>query len=154
MQQWVSIFNRNLLTTQDSPFLGDFNAPTVLVFRIDRYRWRRTRSTSSLCQPKEGQLGQIKTRDPTSSDLPILNKDIQKRICAHINGKNGDILLRTWTKRQILQSCGELSKELTAEQNARHRTKQLPSMESRSIVPAASRQVQQWADTLLQAKPN
>ena len=60
----------------------------------------------------------LSKRDPTSSQLPRLNKDIQKRICEH-KRKNGEILLRTWTKKQILPSCGELSKELTTEQNAR-----------------------------------
>ena len=45
-------------------------------------------------------------RDPTS---PGLNNDIQKRICIH-KRKNWEILLRPFTKRQILPSCGELSK--------------------------------------------
>ena len=60
----------------------------------------------------------LRKRDLTSSDLPRLNKEIQKRICEH-KRKNGEILLRTWTKGQILLSCGELSEVLTAEQNAR-----------------------------------
>ena len=49
-----------------------------------------------------------------------------------INDKNGEFLLRTWTIRQILPSYGELSNELTAEQNAWQRTKLSPSTESRS----------------------
>ena len=43
------------------------------------------------------------------------------------------ILLRPWTRRQMSPSCGELLKELMAEQNARQRTKLLPSTESRSL---------------------
>ena len=54
----------------------------------------------------------LRKRDHTLSELPRLNKDIQKRICEH-KREHG----------QILPSCGELSKELTAEQNARQRTK-------------------------------
>ena len=46
-------------------------------------------------------------------------------------------MLRTWTIRQLLPSCGELSKELTAEQNARLQRNLV------LIVHAASRQVQQ-----------
>ena len=65
----------------------------------------------------------------------LRKRDIQKRICMSVNGKNGEILLKTWTIRQILPSCGELSKELTAEQNARQRTKLSPSTESRSHRP-------------------
>ena len=59
----------------------------------------------------------LRKRDCTSLELPRLNKDIQKRFCEHKQQKW--ILLRIWTIRQILPSCGELSKELTAEQNAR-----------------------------------
>ena len=78
----------------------------------------------------------LRKRDPTSSELPRLNKDIQKRICEH-KRKNGENLLRTWTKRQILLRCGELTMELTADHNARQRTKQVPSMESRSHRPSS-----------------
>ena len=65
----------------------------------------------------------LRKRDPTSSELPRLNKDIQKRICVHKRKKLSETFcLRPWTKRQILQSCGELSKELMAEQNAENET--------------------------------
>ena len=77
----------------------------------------------------------LRKRDRTSPELPRLNKDIQKRICEHKRQKLGEILLRTWTIRQILPSCGELSKELTAEQIARQGTKLSPSTESRSHRP-------------------
>ena len=76
----------------------------------------------------------LRKRDPTSSELPRLNYDIQNRIYAH---KNGGILLRPWTRRQMSPSCGELLKELMAEQNARQRTKLLPSTESRSHRPSS-----------------
>ena len=49
----------------------------------------------------------IRKRNPTSPELPRRNKDIQKHICVH-ERKKGDILLRPWTRRQILPSCGEL----------------------------------------------
>ena len=55
-----------------------------------------------------------------------------RNVYVSINGKKLETLLRTWTIRQILPSCGELSKELTAEQNARQRTKLSLSTESRS----------------------
>ena len=38
------------------------------------------------------------------------------------NGKNGEILLKPWTKRQTSPCCGKLLKELMAEQNAMQRT--------------------------------
>ena len=37
-------------------------------------------------------------RDPTSPELPRLNKAIQPSVCT--NGKNGETLLKPWTKRQ------------------------------------------------------
>ena len=40
----------------------------------------------------------------------------------HTKGKNREILLRPWTRRQMSPSCGELLKELMAEQNARQRS--------------------------------
>ena len=50
----------------------------------------------------------------------------------HTKGTNGEILLRLWSRRQMSPSCGELLKELMAEQNMRQSTKQLLSMEARS----------------------
>ena len=53
----------------------------------------------------------LRKRDRTSSELPRLNKDIQKRICEHKR--------QTWINfvenldHITLPSCGELSKELT-----------------------------------------
>ena len=77
-----------------------------------------------------------------------------------INGKNGEILLRTWTIRQILPSCGELSKELTAEQaisfngisfstHGRERS-YLLQRNLVLIVHAASHQVQQTVQQTVQ----
>ena len=43
----------------------------------------------------------------------------------HTKGKNGEILLWPGTRRQMSPSCGELLKELMADQNARQRTKSL-----------------------------
>ena len=54
----------------------------------------------------------------------------------HTKGKNGEILSITWTRRQMLRSCGELLKEFMAKQNAKQRTKLLPSTESRSHRPS------------------
>ena len=74
----------------------------------------------------------LRKRDRTSPELPRLNKDIQKRICEH---KRQQWRYFVENISQILPSCGELSKELTAEQNARQRTKLSPSTESRSHRP-------------------
>ena len=74
-------------------------------------------------------------RDPTSHELPRLNYDIQNRIYAHKRQ-----ILRPWIRRQMSPSCGELLKELMTEQNARQRTKLLPSMEARpsSLQPGST----------------
>ena len=42
----------------------------------------------------------LRKRDPISPELPRLNYDIQNRIYAH-KSKNGEILVRPWTRRQI-----------------------------------------------------
>ena len=55
-------------------------------------------------------------RDPTSSALPRLNDDIQNHIYVH---KNGEILLRPWTRRQMSPSCGVPLKELTSSSETR-----------------------------------
>ena len=95
-------------------------------------------------------------RDPTSPELPRLNYDIQNCIYAHKGQK-----LRPWTRRQMSPSCGEPLKDLVAEQNVRHRTKQLPSMGARSHCPSSlqpgstnSSTHQSWEDTLLQVRPD
>ena len=99
-------------------------------------------------------------RETTSLELPRLNYDIQNRIYAH-KRKNGEILLRPWTRRQMSPSRGEPLKELMAEQNMRQITKQLHSMEARSHRPSSlppgsinSSTRQSWEDTLLQARPD
>ena len=78
---------------------------------------------------------------------------------ASTHKKNGDILLRPWTRRQISPSCGEPLNELMAEQNVRQRTKQLPLMEARSRRPSSlppgatnSSTHQSWEDTFLRAR--
>ena len=75
-------------------------------------------------------------RDPTSPELPRLNLT-SRTASMHTKGKNGGILLRPWTRRQMSPSCGELLNELMAEQNARQRMKLLPSTESLSYRPSS-----------------
>ena len=41
----------------------------------------------------------LRKRDPTSHELPRLNKNIQNRICVHTLAKM-ETLLKPWTKRQ------------------------------------------------------
>ena len=55
----------------------------------------------------------------------------------HTKGKNEEILLRPWTRRQMSRSCGEPLKEFMADQNVRQKTKQLRSMEARSHRPSS-----------------
>ena len=90
------------------------------------------------------QRNNVRREIPCDPVFKFLNDEItpSRNASVSINGKNGEILLRTWTKRQILPSGGELSKELTAEQNSRQRTKLLPSRNLVLIVQAASHQVQ------------
>ena len=45
----------------------------------------------------------LRKRDPTSPELPRLNKDIQNRICVHKQQK-WSTLLKPWTKRHTSQS--------------------------------------------------
>ena len=78
----------------------------------------------------------------------------------HTNGKNGEILLRPWTRRHMSPRCGEPLKELMAEQNVKQRTKQLPLIEARSHRPGSlqpdsinSSAHQSWEDILLQVRP-
>ena len=78
----------------------------------------------------------LRKRDPTSPELPRLIMT-SRTASTHTKGKNGGILLRPWTRRQMSPSCGELLKEFMAEQNARQRTKLLPSTESRSHRPSS-----------------
>ena len=73
-------------------------------------------------------------KDPTSHELPRLNYDIQNRIDAHKRQKWRDFV-ETLDRRHMSPSSGELLKELMAEQNARQRTKLLPSTESRPHRP-------------------
>ena len=56
----------------------------------------------------------LRKRDPTSPELP--------RLSTHTKGKNGEILLRPWTRRQMSPRCREPLKKLMAEQNVRQRT--------------------------------
>ena len=72
----------------------------------------------------------------------------------HTKGKNGEISLWPWTRRQMWPSCGELLKELMEVQNARQITKLLPLAESRSHRPSSlppsstnSSTRQRWEDT-------
>ena len=73
---------------------------------------------------------------PCEESLPGLGIGMTNEVF-QIDGRQQEILLRTWTIRQILPRCGELSKELTAEQNARQRTKLSPSTESHSHRPSS-----------------
>ena len=75
-------------------------------------------------------------RDPTSPERPRLNYDIQNRIYAHKRQKWRDFV-ETLDQKTDSPSCGELLKELMSEQNARQRTKLLPSMEYRSHRPSS-----------------
>ena len=77
----------------------------------------------------------LRKRDPTSPELPRLNYDIQNRIIAHKRQKWRDFV-ETLDQKIMSPSCRELLKELT-EQNARQRTKLLPSTESRSHRPSS-----------------
>ena len=87
---------------------------------------------------KNGKLGRHCWGGRFRHNLQLrLNYDIQTHICKH-KRKSGETSLRTWTRKQISPSCGELLKELMAVQNVRHRTKQLPSMETRSLRPSSS----------------
>ena len=73
---------------------------------------------------------------------PVPAEILDVMTSAHKPKQNGEILLITWTKRQILPYCGELSMELTEEQTARQKTKQYLQWNLILIVQAASRQVQ------------
>ena len=70
----------------------------------------------------------------TSPELPRLNKDIQKRICEHKRQIWRDFVENMDYKTDITKLWRTIN-ELTAEQNARQRTKLSHSTESRSHRP-------------------
>ena len=78
----------------------------------------------------------LRKRDSASPELPRLIMT-SRTASTHTKGKNGEILLRPWTRRQMSPSCGELLKELMAEKNARQIMNLLPSTESRSHRPSS-----------------
>ena len=91
-------------------------------------------------EPVPAEILNVMTRqdDLRKRDPPRLNcQDCIMTPRTASTHTKGDIVLRPWTRRQMSPSCGELLKELMAEQNARQRTKLLPSMESRSHRPSS-----------------
>ena len=78
----------------------------------------------------------LRKRDPTAPERIRLNKDIQKRICVH-KRKKWRAFVETIDQKTDLTKLWRTIKGIDAEQNARQRTKHLPSMEYRSQRPGS-----------------
>ena len=75
-------------------------------------------------------------RDPTSSELPKLNKDIQNRICVH-KRKNLRDFVKTMDQKTDLTKRWITIKRIDGRAKARQRTKLLHLTESRSHCPSS-----------------
>ena len=78
----------------------------------------------------------LRKKDPTSHELPRLNKVIQNRICVHKRQKLRDFV-ETMDQKTDLTKLWRTLKELMAEQNAMQRMNQLPSTEAHCHRPSS-----------------